>query len=199
MNRSQVILLCTLGGAHLPIPTALRVPARLSDLWRNAQLRAVASRYPDAVARPYTFIERTGQRRFAAKGSDTSDLRPGQIPPALAIAPDREVQDQAGRCAALALVVDHQVQRPAKWAARERECMRDRSVARNASILAQGDRPVDLGIWEGCAAGVSAALAALLTRHGTRVAPVGENRAVLPGFPHPLPGGGGTKSACGKC
>ena len=126
----------------------LRAPARLWDLWLNAQRRAAQSRYDDAVARLYRLIEWTAQWLLAGKGIDTGDIQPAQIPRTLAIAANRDGKYQAGLTAAWELVAHHLSGAPAEFAVKERDHMRDHILARNASILAHGDAPVARPSWD---------------------------------------------------
>jgi hypothetical protein len=146
-----------------------RAPARIWDLWRNAQRRAVQGRYDDAVARLYRMIEWTAQWLLAGKGIDTSDLRPEQIPGGLAIAPNRDGKYQAGLFAAWELVAHHLGGAAAAFAATERERMRNQILARNASILAHGDTPVDRAAWDAFSQWLEGTLVPVLQSEAARI------------------------------
>lgn len=126
-----------------------REPARLLDLWLNAQRRAAQGRYDDAVARAYRLLEWTAQWLLRGKGVDTSDLRAEQLPPDMAITPSREGRLQAGLFNTWELVAHHLDGPAAAFARDERERLRNHVKARNGSILAHGYTPIDAATWEG--------------------------------------------------
>ena len=146
----------------------VRAPAWLWDLWLNAQRRAAQGRYDDAVARLYRLIEWTAQWLLAGRGIDTSNLQPEQIPEGVPIAPNREGRYQAGLFAAWQLVAHHLGGETAEFATREREHMRDHILARNASILAHGDTPVDRLAWERFSKWVEDAMIPVLAREAEK-------------------------------
>ncbi len=125
-----------------------RAPARLWDLWLNAQRRATQGRFDDAVARLYRLTEWVGQWILRGAGVDTSNLRPDQLPPALEINPGRTGRLQAGLMDAWTLVKHHGGEAAAAFARAERDRMLHHTLIRNASILAHGDTPIDRGAWE---------------------------------------------------
>ena len=59
-------------------------PARLFDLWRNAERRAAQGRYDDAVARVYRLLEWSAQWLLRSRcGIDTGDVSPERVPPGM--------------------------------------------------------------------------------------------------------------------
>jgi hypothetical protein len=145
-----------------------RAPARLWDLWLNAQRRGAQGRYDDAVARLYRLIEWTAQLLLAGKGIDTSDLKPEQLPAGMSVTPGRGGKLQAGLFAAWELVAHHLSGIAAEFATGERDHMLDHLLARNASILAHGETPVERTAWERFASWVEGALLPVLTEEAKR-------------------------------
>lgn len=123
---------------------------RIWDLWLNAERRAVAGRYDDAVARLYRVIEWTAQWLLRAHlNIDTADVPRDKIPPGLDIPPGRDGRRQAGLFAAWQLLAHHRPQSAAGrlFADRQGELL-DLLKARNGSILAHGFAPVGAGVWD---------------------------------------------------
>jgi CRISPR-associated protein (TIGR02710 family) len=121
------------------------------DLWLNAQRRAAAGRYDDAVARVYRMIEWTAQWVLLMRvGLDTADIPPEKIPPdPLAIAPNRQGKYQAGLFAAWQLVAAHTQGPAAQFFATHEVALRGQLDRRNSSILAHGYTPIDASAWSG--------------------------------------------------
>ncbi len=126
---------------------AKRWPARLWDLWLNAQRRAEQCRYDDAVARLYRLLEWTAQWLLSTRGIDTSDLDPAQIPESLSIGPGPDGKHQAGLRNAWALAAHHLGEEVGAFWEAESSHMTDLLKIRNYSILAHGDQPIDSGKW----------------------------------------------------
>ena len=139
-----------------------RTPARLWDLWLNAQRRAEQGRYDDAVARCYRLLEWTAQWLLATKGINTSELRPEQIPDQIAIAPNPDGKRQAGLRVAWELAAQHLGGDVQAFVEAERSHMLDQLKKRNYSILAHGDQPIARPDWEAFSGWVEAALIPLL-------------------------------------
>jgi CRISPR-associated protein (TIGR02710 family) len=124
-------------------------PARLLDLWRNAERRAAQGRFDDAVARVYRLIEWTAQwllRDVAA--IDTSDVAQDELPAHIDLSPNRDGKRQAGLLAAWDLVAHHLQGAPRRFATEERSRLLDRIGSRNRSILAHGRTAIGAGEWE---------------------------------------------------
>ena len=123
-------------------------PARLLDLWLNAERRAARHRYDDAVARTYRLLEWTAQwilRRQA--GIDTSNLQPEEIPSGFDIPPGRHGKRQAGLFLAWQLVLELGHGEPVHFMKAEETSLRGHLDARNVSILAHGYMPVRAEDW----------------------------------------------------
>jgi CRISPR-associated protein (TIGR02710 family) len=139
-----------------------RTPARLWDLWLNAQRRAAQGRYDDAVARGYRLLEWTAQWLLATKGVDTSDLHAEQIPESLTIAANPDGKRQAGLRNAWALAAHHLGGAVQTFVEAEGSAMLDHLKRRNYSILAHGDQPIARADWEAFHQWLEAALIPLL-------------------------------------
>ncbi|MCU0836310.1 MAG: TIGR02710 family CRISPR-associated CARF protein [Chromatiaceae bacterium] len=162
-----------LGGAAAPWFNALkpltagadqprRTPARLWDLWLNAERRAAQCRYDDAVARGYRLLEWTAQWLLATKGIDTADLREDQIPSGLPIHAGADGRRQAGLRNAWELAAHHLSGEVQRFVQAERDHLLDHLRKRNHSILAHGDLPIARADWEAFAAWIESALIPLL-------------------------------------
>lgn len=124
-------------------------PARLFDLWRNAQRRAAQGRYDDAVARAYRLLEWTAQWLLRSRAAiDTSDIPADRLPPDMVLRPNREGHLQAGLYDAWRLVAHHLDGPAATFARNEAGPMLDHLNIRNTSILAHGFTPIDDDAWE---------------------------------------------------
>lgn len=124
-------------------------PARLFDLWRNAQRRAAQGRYDDAVARVYRLVEWSAQWLLRTRcGIATNDIPPERVPPGMALTPNSKGRIQAGLMAAWELLAHHQPDSPAGALFRaEQKALLDWLKTRNDSILAHGFRPVAETDW----------------------------------------------------
>ncbi len=123
-------------------------PARLFDLWRNAQRRAAQGRYDDAVARVYRLLEWSAQWLLRKHcGIDTSDVPADRLPEGMNLAANREGKLQAPLFAAWELVERLTTGPASQFAKEHRERMRDRIKVRNHSILAHGFTPVNKAEW----------------------------------------------------
>ncbi len=146
-----------------------RAPARLWDLWLNAQRRAAQGRFDDVAARLYRLTEWVAQWILRGAGVDTSNLRPDQIPPGLEITPGRSGQLQAGLMDAWTLVEHHGGEAPTAFARTKRGQILDHTLVRNASILAHGETPINQGAWEAYARWAESSLLDLLAAEAIRV------------------------------
>jgi CRISPR-associated protein (TIGR02710 family) len=146
-----------------------REPARLWDLWLNAQRRATQARYDDAVARLYRLIEWTAQWLLMAKGIQTGDLQPSEIPPTIQIHPTASGKLKAGLRDAWELAAYHLDGPVRAFVEGEREHLLDHLERRNASILAHGERPIDRSDWDAFSQWAEAALIPLLRSEAARV------------------------------
>ena len=124
-------------------------PARLYDLWWNAERRAAQGRFDDAVARAYRLIEWTAQWQLrSALDADTADFPRERLPASVEARPDREGRIKLGLWSAWQ-VVGELVPGSARdlIAARGGELL-DLLAIRNASILAHGFRSVQRSDWD---------------------------------------------------
>lgn len=122
---------------------------RIWDLWLNAQRRAAAGRYDDAVARLYRVLEWTAQWLLSRAGIDTADL-PAElaraaVPP---LQPNREGKYQAGLYAAWKLVGARATGAARAFFESHEHALLEHVKARNESILAHGFQPINV---EACA------------------------------------------------
>ncbi|MFP4063228.1 MAG: TIGR02710 family CRISPR-associated CARF protein [Halochromatium sp.] len=145
-----------------------RTPARLWDLWLNAQRRAAQGRYDDAIARGYRLLEWTAQWLLGTQGIDTSDLRSEQIPDSLPIAANPDGKRQAGLRNAWALAAHHLGGEVQTFVDAEGSHMLDHLKKRNYSILAHGDQPIAKADWQAFGGWIEAALIPLLHTQAAR-------------------------------
>ena len=124
-------------------------PARLWDLWLNAERRAAQGRFDDAIARVYRLIEWTAQWQIRSRlGADTADFPHDLLPASVEVQPDRDGRIKFGLWSAWQVVGEH-LQGPARdLIARHGPELRDLLSIRNDSILAHGFRPVQRPGWE---------------------------------------------------
>lgn len=162
---------------------ARRTPARLWDLWLNAQRRAAQCRYDDAVARGYRLLEWTAQWLLGTVGIDTADLREDQIPAHVQIQQSSDGKRQAGLRNAWALAAHHLGGEVGRFVETESNHLLDQLRKRNYSILAHGDLPIGRADWEGFSSWIEAALIPLLRDQAVRVG----LKTLAPQLPtHPL-------------
>lgn len=128
---------------------ARRHPARLFDLWLNAQRRASQGRFDDPVARLYRLIEWTAQWLIRSKlGADSSDFPAAQLPSDVHARPDSDGKIKLGLWHAWQVVSTH-VQGPAdQFIADHGSELLDLLSIRNKSILAHGIDPMARSSWE---------------------------------------------------
>jgi CRISPR-associated protein (TIGR02710 family) len=125
---------------------ARRETAAIWDLWLNAQRRASACRYDDAVARIYRLVEWVAQWQLRVrKEVNTADV-PNDLAQRAGIVANRDGRFQAGLHAAWRLLAETGEPFQSFWKA-EQGALLDRLQARNHSILAHGTQPVSLGEW----------------------------------------------------
>ena len=125
-----------------------REPARLIDLWQNAQRRASQGRFDDAVARVYRLIEWTAQWLIRTKlDADTGDF------PARLLSDNQDAHRDSQQRIKLSLweawqVVRDHFQGPAHdLIASHGNELRDLLSIRNKSLLAHGFAPVVAASW----------------------------------------------------
>jgi CRISPR-associated protein (TIGR02710 family) len=124
-------------------------PARLLDLWRNAERRGAQGRYDDAVARAYRLMEWTAHWLLRTRcGIDTADVSPAVAPAEVTLTANRAGRLQAGLDKAWELVAVKLGGAAGGFIETERAQMRDYLKIRNSSILAHGFEPIDGAAWE---------------------------------------------------
>ncbi len=143
-------------------------PARLWDLWLNAQRRAAQCRYDDAVARAYRLLEWTAQWLLAGQGILTGDLKPEQVPASLPLTPNSKGQIQAGLRDAWELAAHHLGGDIAAFVQAERNHMLDQLTKRNNSILAHGFKPITRADWDSFGGWMESALIPLFSQQAAR-------------------------------
>ena len=135
---------------------------RIWDLWLNAQRRAAAGRYDDAVARAYRTLEWVAQWILKSRhGWSTADL-PGDVANAAGISANGEGKYQAGLYAAWRLAAEHAGEDIRGFYAEHGAAMLNHVRQRNGSILAHGFTPVSASDWDSFNAWLGNALVPLL-------------------------------------
>ena len=124
-------------------------PARLWDLWLNAERRASQGRFDDAVARVYRLIEWTAQWQLRdGLGVDTADLPPELLPASVDASPGRDGKVKVGLWSAWQIVAER-TQGPARDLIADHGAeLRNLLSIRNDSILAHGFQSVQRPDWE---------------------------------------------------
>ncbi len=124
-------------------------PARLFDLWLNAERRAAQGRFDDAVARWYRLMEWTAQWQLRTKlGADTADFRRDLLPPDVDATPREDGKIKIGLRQAWQ-VVKHRLSGPAQEFIDEHgQELMGLLELRNSSILAHGFQPVSKENWQ---------------------------------------------------
>lgn len=125
-------------------------PARLWDLWLNAERRAAQGRFDDAVARWYRLMEWTAQWQLRVKRQwDTGDLpREPLLAAGMDATPDRDGKIKVGLWQAWQLAAHYLPDTFKAFWADNQSILFDRLDIRNKSILAHGLRPVQQADWE---------------------------------------------------
>ena len=124
-------------------------PARLWDLWLNAERRASQGRFDDAVARVYRLIEWTAQWQLRDKlGADTADFPPELVPGSVDTSPGRDGKIKVALWSAWQIVAERTQGSARDLIACHGAELRDLLSIRNDSILAHGFRPVQRPEWE---------------------------------------------------
>lgn len=127
-------------------------PARLFDLWRNAQRRSAQGRYDDAVARVYRLIEWLGQWLLRSRcGMDTADIPADRLPADMPLQPDADGRIRGGLMVAWDLVGRLTEGPAASFIKAQRPALLHHLEVRNHSILAHGFTPIGEGAWRALA------------------------------------------------
>ena len=125
-------------------------PARLFDLWWNAERCASQGRFDDAVARVYRLIEWTAQWQLRSKlDIDTGNVPSELLPEGIDVRPDHDGKMKAGLWQAWQIVAA-KVDGPAREliAGETGRALHDLLAIRNRSILAHGFLPVQQSDWK---------------------------------------------------
>ncbi len=127
----------------------IQEPARLLDLWRNAERRAAQGRFDDAVARVYRLLEWSAQWLLRTRsGIDTGDVQAAQVPPEMNLTPNAKGRIQVGLMVAWEMLAHYQPDSPAGGFIRaEKNVLLNWLKIRNESILAHGFQPVAENDW----------------------------------------------------
>ena len=125
-------------------------PARLFDLWLNAERRAVQGRYDDAVGRWYRLMEWTAQWQLESKlDVDTADLQEDMIPVGSNASSGSEGKIKVGLRDAWKIIEERLTDDTAgKFIHQHYKSLLDKTQRRNQSILAHGFNPVSRQQWE---------------------------------------------------
>ena len=124
-------------------------PARLFDLWLNAERRAAQDRFDDAVARWYRLMEWTAQWQLRTKlDADTADFPRDLLPPDVSVTPDRDGKIKIGLWTAWRVVGCRLAGSAQEFAIGHGSALCDLLDKRNDSILAHGFRPVSAEDWQ---------------------------------------------------
>ena len=126
-----------------------RDPARLFDLWLNAERRASQGRFDDAVARVYRLIEWTAQWLIRRKlRAETGDFPERLLPEDVDARPDNAGRIKLPLWAAWQVVRSHGSGPAGGLIASHGGELRDLLSIRNDSILAHGFAPVSQASWD---------------------------------------------------
>lgn len=124
-------------------------PARLWDLWRNAERRAAQGKFDDAVARWYRLMEWTAQWQLKVKlDADTADFPRELLPPEMDARPDSDGTIKVGLREAWQIAAHHLGEPVKGFFAANQSALFNLLQTRNDSILAHGFRPVQRADWE---------------------------------------------------
>ncbi len=124
-------------------------PARLFDLWLNAERRTAQGRFDDAVARWYRLMEWTAQWQLRTKlDADTADFPRDLLPPDVEAAPERDGKVRIGLWTAWQVVGCRLAGPVQEFVAGHGPALRDLLDKRNHSILAHGFHPVSIEDWQ---------------------------------------------------
>ncbi len=147
-------------------------PARLFDLWLNAQRRAGQQRFDDATSRAYRLLEWSAQWLLKIQADiDTSDISPEHIPASMKqrLSPNSQGVYKAALNDAWELASHHGDESVKAFWAQNSERMKDLLTIRNHSILAHGFTPVSSEEWGRIASFIENFLLPLLQTHATKL------------------------------
>ncbi len=123
-------------------------PARLIDLWWNAERRATQGRYDDAAGRWYRLMEWTAQWQLRSKlNVDTADVPPEMLPSDSDKSTERDNSRPVGLRDAWKIVAERLSGPASEFAVRVGSELVDLLNVRNNSLLAHGFEAVDKKKW----------------------------------------------------
>ncbi len=123
-------------------------PARLFDLWLNAERRVAQGRFDDAIARWYRLMEWTAQWQLRTKlNADTADFPCDLLPKDADATPGRDGKIKIGLWQAWQVVGDRLPGSAQDFVKKHGKEILHLVKLRNASILAHGFRPVRDSDW----------------------------------------------------
>ena len=126
-----------------------REPARLFDVWLNAERCAKQGRYDDAVARWYRMVEWTAQWQIKEQlGFATNDFPRDELPEGMRGKTNGEGAIKVGLSDAWKIIAAKCNGACREFAEREASSLRSHLDKRNQSILAHGFRPVSQTDWQ---------------------------------------------------
>ena len=162
---------------------AKREPARLFDLWLNAERRASQGRFDDAVARWYRLLEWTAQWQIRVQlGIGTKDFPSDLLPKSVEQPADGRRTVNVGLVDAWKVIAASCAGPCQEFASNEASKLRSHADQRNNSILAHGFRPVAEGDWSELASWTSDAFLPMLGKHAAKVG-INKELAQLPTQP----------------
>ena len=124
-------------------------PARLFDLWLNAERRAIQGRFDDAIARCYRLVEWTAQWQLQTRlGLDTGNFPADKLPPGMKARAARDGKIKLGLHNAWLVLKAHGDGPAQDFIHREEAGLLDWVSIRNLSILAHGYEPVATENWD---------------------------------------------------
>ena len=127
---------------------SIRELSQLFDLWRNAQRRASANRFDDAVSRWYRLVEGCAQWILKTQcGILTADVPKAMIPEEWQLSPDKDGKFKVASTNAWKLTAIHGPAKAKEFWSQEQERLQDYLKTRNHSILAHGFRPINQNDW----------------------------------------------------
>lgn len=159
---SQLRLLCN--------ESSKQTPARLLDLWLNAQRRAIQRRFDDATSRAYRLLEWSAQWLLANQASiDTSRVAVDKIPDTLHLVPNNDGLYKVALYEAWELAAYHCDEGVRVFWEQNKERMKDLLSIRNHSLLAHGFSPITAGEWQRVTLFVEEALLPLLLMQSSKL------------------------------
>ena len=163
-----------------------REPARLFDLWLNAQRRAAQGRFDDAVARWYRLLEWTAQWQICVQlGLRTKDFPPDRLPGSVPAPAGGNESVNLGLVNAWKVVAACCTGPCRTFARKEGSTLRDHAERRNSSILAHGFKPVSQSDWEYLQDWTEDAFLPMLRKHAQQVG-ITKEIEQLPAEPPPV-------------